>query len=154
VLLWFVFKWRWVHFILFYSSWIFSVFTFQMLSFPPLFHTLFPSPCFYEDAPTPTHPLPPQGPGIPLHCGNEPSQDQGLFLLLMIDNAILCYICGWNHGSLHVYSLVGGLVPGRSGGVWLVDIVILLEVNALTLKIADSGSYCFGKGIIKAELSN
>jgi len=35
-------------------------------------------------------------------------------------NAILCYICGWIHGSLHVYSLVGGLVPWSSGasGGW------------------------------------
>jgi hypothetical protein len=32
------------------------------------------------------------------------------------DKAILCYICGWSHGSLHVYFLVGGLVPGSSGG--------------------------------------
>ena len=37
-----------------------------------------------------------------------------------------CYICSWIHESLHVYSLVGGLVPGSSGGgVWLVDIVVL-----------------------------
>jgi len=52
----------------------------------------------------PTH-SPPQQPGILLHWGNEPSQDQGLLLLLMPDNAILCYICGWSPGSLHVYSL-------------------------------------------------
>jgi hypothetical protein len=26
--------------------------------------------------------------------------------------------------SLNVYSLVGGLVPGSSGGGWLVDIVL------------------------------
>jgi hypothetical protein len=32
-------------------------------------------------------------------------------------NAILCYICIWNHGSLHVYSLVGGLVSGSSGSL-------------------------------------
>ena len=37
----------------------------------------------------------------------------------------LCYICDWNHGSLHVYSLVDGLVLGSSGGVWFVDIVFL-----------------------------
>ena len=49
-----------------------------------------------------------------LHWGIEPSQDQGPFLPLMPDKAILCYICGWNHGSLTVYSLVGGLVPGSS----------------------------------------
>ena len=34
-------------------------------------------------------------------------------------------ICTWSHGSLHVYSLVGSLVPGSSGGVWLVHIVVL-----------------------------
>ena len=44
------------------------------------------------------------------------SQDQGPFLPMMPDKAILCYICGWSHGYLHVYSLVGGLVSGSSGG--------------------------------------
>jgi hypothetical protein len=43
---------------------------------------------------------------------------------LLPDKAILCYICSCSHGSLHVYSLVGGLVSGSSG-VWLVDIVVL-----------------------------
>ena len=33
----------------------------------------------------------------------------------MSNTAILCYICGWSHGSLHVYFLVVGLVPGSSG---------------------------------------
>ena len=68
-----------------------------------------PSPC------SPTHPLPILCPGIPLHWGIEPSQDQGPLLPFMSDKAIFCYICGWSHGSLHVYSLVGGLVPGNSG---------------------------------------
>jgi len=36
----------------------------------------------------------------------------------MPNKAILCYICSWSHGSVHVYSLGGGLVPGSSG--WLV----------------------------------
>ena len=45
----------------------------------------------------------------------------------MPDKAILCYIFSWSHGSLHVYSLVGGLVLGSSGGGGggLVDIVDL-----------------------------
>jgi hypothetical protein len=47
--------------------------------------------------------------------GIKSSQDQGPLLPLMPDKAILCYICGWSHGSLHVYSLVGSLVPGSSG---------------------------------------
>jgi len=86
-----------------------------------------PSPNFYEGAPLPTHPFLPHCPSIPLPWGIEPSQDQGPPLPLMPDNAILCYLC-WKHGSLHMYSLVGGLVPGSSGGVggiWLVDIVVL-----------------------------
>jgi hypothetical protein len=40
---------------------------------------------------------------------------------LMPDKSILCYICGWSHGSLHVYSLVGGLVSGSYwGSDWLI----------------------------------
>jgi hypothetical protein len=73
-----------------------------------------PSHCFYEDAPPPTHPLPTHCCGISLHWRIEPLLDQGL-LLLMPDKAILCYICTGVHGSLHVLSLVGGLVPGISG---------------------------------------
>lgn len=89
----------------------------------PLPPTLPPS--FYEHAPIAICPLQLQRPDITLHWGNKPSQDQGLFLPLMLDYAILCHICGCSHGSLHVYSLVGGLVPASSGGVWMVDIVIL-----------------------------
>jgi hypothetical protein len=60
----------------------------------------------------PTHSLLPHHPIILLGWGIEPSQDQGLLLPLMPDKAILWYICSWSHGSLHVNSLVGGLVPG------------------------------------------
>jgi len=72
-----------------------------------------------------SHPHPPQCHGIPLHWGNETSQDQGIYFLLMPVNSILYYICSWSHGSLYVYSFAGGLVPGISGGVWLADIVVL-----------------------------
>jgi hypothetical protein len=48
---------------------------------------------------------------ISLHWGIEPSQDQGPLLPPMPDKAILCYICSWSH----VYSLVVGIVLGRSG---------------------------------------
>jgi hypothetical protein len=71
------------------------------------------------------HPRLPPCPQISLHWSTEPSQDQGPLLPLMFNKAILCYICIWSHGCLHVYSLVGGLVPGSSGGFWLVDIVVL-----------------------------
>jgi hypothetical protein len=69
-----------------------------------------PSPC------TPNHPLLLPIPDIPLHWGIGPSQDQESFLPLMSYKTLLCYTCNWSHGSLHVYSLVGGLVRGTSGG--------------------------------------
>ena len=41
--------------------------------------------------------------------------------IVLSNKAILCHICGWSHGSLHVYSLVGGPVPRSSRGlaIWL-----------------------------------
>jgi hypothetical protein len=68
-----------------------------------------------------THPLLPPCPGIPLYWGMEPSQDQGPLLRLMPNKAILSYICGWSHWTFHVYSLLGGLVPGSPGDSgWLI----------------------------------
>jgi len=63
-------------------------------------------------------------------CAGESSlyRTKGHPLPLMPEKAILCYICSRSHGSLPVYSLVGGLVPGNSLGVWLVDIIVLLMV--------------------------
>ena len=46
-------------------------------------------------------------------------------LRIIPDKAILCYRCSWSHGTFHVYSLVSGLVPGSSGELLLVDIVVL-----------------------------
>ena len=45
---------------------------------------------------SPTHPLLLPGPGIPLHWGIEPSQDQWRLLPLISDKAILCCIGSWN----------------------------------------------------------
>ena len=65
-------------------------------------------------------------PDIPLHWGIESSQDQGPLLPLMFNKAILCYICSWRHESLHVYPVVGGLDPGRSGGTgWFILLFLL-----------------------------
>jgi hypothetical protein len=109
-------------FLFFFFLWIFSSFTFQMLSPSPV-----PPPKMPHTLPlllwgcSPNYPLPLLRPGIPIHWNIQPSQDQGASLPLMSKKAILCYICEWSHGSLHVYSLVGGLVPGSSGvGVGLV----------------------------------
>jgi hypothetical protein len=85
--------------------WIFYLFPFQMLSplsvppppqrppIPPLYL------CFYEGY---SHLLLLPCPGIPLHWGIQPSQDQGPLLPVMFHKAILCYIRSWSHGSLHV----------------------------------------------------
>ena len=62
-----------------------------------------------------THPLLLPGPGIPLHWGIEPSHDQRPLLPLITNKAILWYICILSHEFHHVYSLIGGLVPGSSG---------------------------------------
>jgi hypothetical protein len=52
----------------------------------------------------------------------------------MPDEAILCNICSWSHGSLHVYSLVGDLVPGNSGGSgWLILLSFLWGCKLLQL---------------------
>jgi hypothetical protein len=103
--------------------WLFYLFTFQMLSpswFPfknPLSHPH----CFYKGAHPPTHSLQPHLPSIPIHWGIKSSQDQGRTLPLKPNKAILCYISSCSHGSFHVYSLVGGLVPENSGGsAWLI----------------------------------
>jgi hypothetical protein len=78
-------------------------------------------PGLYECALPLNDPLPPSVPSILLHWGIEPTQDQESLLPLIPNKAILCQICGWSHGSLHVYSLVGGLVPGSSrGSDWLI----------------------------------
>ena len=88
------------------------------------FHKLLshhPPPCFYEGAPSPTQQLQTHHPSIPLHWRIEPSQYQVPPVSLMLNKAILCYICSLSHGSLHVYSLIGGLVPGSSGSSgWLI----------------------------------
>jgi hypothetical protein len=74
-------------------------------------------PCLYEGVPSPILPLLHPIPGIPLHWCMGPSQAQVPPLLLMPAKAILCYTCSLSHGSLHVYPLVGGLVPGSFGGL-------------------------------------
>jgi hypothetical protein len=83
-----------------------------------------PLPCLYEGTP-PTHLLPPHWFSILLCWGFEPPLDQGPPLPLMTNKAILHYICSWSHGSVHIYTLVGGLVPGSSGSIQLVDIIVL-----------------------------
>ena len=78
-----------------------------------------PLKIFYPLSPLPllTNPSLLPGPGIPLHWGLEPPLDQEAPLPWMSDKAILCYISSWSHGPFYLYSLVGGLVLGSSGGI-------------------------------------
>ena len=86
-----------------------------------------PSHCLYKGALPTMHPLLTSSPGIPPHWGIEPPQAEGPFLLLRSKKAILCHICGWSHGSLHVYYLDGGPVPWSSlregGGIGLLTLL-------------------------------
>jgi hypothetical protein len=76
------------------------------------------SSCFYENSSSSTDSFPSHHPSIPLCCGIKTSEDQGPPLSLKPDKPNLCYICRCSHGSLHVYTLVDGLVPGISVGSW------------------------------------
>ena len=89
---------------------------FQLIPYnPPSQPLSAPFFCLYEDAPLLTHPLLSHHSSIPLCWDIKPPQDQGPAIPMMPNKAILCYICIWSYGSLCVYSLVGGLVPGSSG---------------------------------------
>jgi hypothetical protein len=115
----------------FYNSFFIGYFMYlhfkcyPLSSFPstnPLFsHS---SPCLYEGAPQPAHPLLPQHSSIPLHWGIEPLQDQGTSLSLMPDKAILCHIFSWGHVSLPCVFFGWQFRPWELCGVWFTDIVL------------------------------
>jgi hypothetical protein len=114
----FIFPWN-----IFIRYFLYLHFKCYPLSWFPLWKPPIPSP---HPLPSPTHPLPPHCPSIPLHWGHGAFTGPGPLLPLMTGKAILCYICGWSHGSLHVYSLVGGLVSGSSGGSgWFISDLFL-----------------------------
>jgi hypothetical protein len=75
------------------------------------------------------HPFPPPHPGIPDVGSSSLHRTMGLsshWCPTRLSSAT--YMAGAMGPSMctpHVYSLVGGLVPGSSGEVWLVDIVVL-----------------------------
>ena len=122
------------------------LFTFQMWSAFPVSPPQTPIPSLLPSAsmrvsPT-THLLLSHHPIIPLRCGMEPPQDQGPPLPLMPDKAILCCMCSWSHGSLYVYFLVGGLVPGSSGVSGCLMLLIFLW-GCNTLSLHQSFPYLF-----------
>jgi hypothetical protein len=94
------------------------LFFFTLQHLPPPQETSYPILLIWGYSPT-DPPTPASPPWHSSTRGIDPSQDQGP-LPLMPDKAILFYISDWSHGSLHVYSLVGGLVPGSTlGSGWL-----------------------------------
>jgi hypothetical protein len=78
---------------------IFFIYISKVIPFPsfPCEKSPIPSP----PPSSPTYPLLLPCPGLPLHWGKEPSQDQGPFLPLMSNKPILCYIYSWSHGPLN-----------------------------------------------------
>lgn len=77
-------------------------------------HPISPPPLFLcESTPPPIHPLLPHPSRI--HWGIKLP-----FPPIDVRYAILCYICICSYGSLHIYSLVGGIFPGaREITQWL-----------------------------------
>jgi hypothetical protein len=52
----------------------------------------------------------------------------------MPNKVIHCYISRWSYGSLHVYPLVGSLIPGSSGrSCWLILLFFLWVANTFSL---------------------
>ena len=74
----------------FIGCFIYVHFKYYLLSQFPLWKAPTPtsSPCFYEGALPPTHPLPPHCPSILLHWGIKPSKHQGPLLLVMPEKAL------------------------------------------------------------------
>ena len=109
-------------FIYFFFCFFFFIGYFILLHFkcyPPCQFSLCKTLLLWESFANPHTPA-----SLPYHSptwGIESPRDQGPFLPLMPDEAIVCYISSWSHGFLHVYSLVGGLVTGSSvGSSWLI----------------------------------
>ena len=72
----------------------------HLLSLP--FTSLLPNPpflCLYEGAPLHTHPFCLTSLASP---SLEPSQDQVPPFPLIPDEAVLCYICSWSYGLVHI----------------------------------------------------
>ena len=64
------------------------------------------------------HPLTPASlpwHSLTLECSCKPLHEQCPLLPLMPEKVMLYYILCWNHGFLHVYSLIDGLVIESSG---------------------------------------
>ena len=61
---------------------------------------------------------------IPLHWGIERPQAPASILPLLANKAVFSYICDQCHGSLQVYSLIGGPVPRSSVGSGMLTLLL------------------------------
>jgi hypothetical protein len=61
----------------------------------------------------------------------------------MSNKATLRHICGQRHGSLHVYSLVGGPVPGSSGASGLLSLLLPSVGSPLSPSLPQLGIIVF-----------
>jgi hypothetical protein len=59
----------------------------------------------------------------------------------MSDKAILCYICSWSHGPLHVYSLVGDFIPRSFGDTGSFTLFLIWGCKPLQLLCPFSSSF-------------
>jgi hypothetical protein len=109
-----------VHFFSFLLLVILFIYISNVIPHPP---TQFPLPLLPWEY-SPTHPPTPTS--LPQHCPINAFTGPGLPLSLMPDKVILRYICSTNHGSLHVYAWVGGLVLERSGRSCCLILLFLL----------------------------
>jgi len=84
--------------------------------------------------------MPLTDPHIPLHWGFNLGRNKGFPSHCCPNKGILCYICSWSSGSVHVQSLGSGLVPGSSGLLALLFLCCckLLQLSILPL-IAPKG---------------
>jgi hypothetical protein len=85
-----------------------------------------PSPCLYKGAPPPTHPLLSSHPGILLHWGIKPPQDQRLLLPLICNNAT--YVAGAMDPTLCTFWLLVQS-PGALEGSGLLTLLLLPQLE-------------------------
>jgi hypothetical protein len=75
------------------------------------------------------------------YCGASSLHRTKGLLSQSLTKAILCYICTWSHGSLHVYLIVSGLVPGSSGwSGWLILFFFLWGCKPLQQLLSSNSS--------------
>ena len=111
------------------------------------------SPCLYQGASPPTHPLPSSWAGIPLHWNIKYTQAQGhLNPLLPTRSYSATYPTGTMSPSMYILWLVVQCLEALGGGVWSVETVapsMGLQTPQLLqshLQLLHQGPYAHSKG--------